>query len=45
MSVDIQEHTNKDGGILGIVVAYDRRDSGEINDCDCTYLLDTKRGT
>ncbi|VDI58231.1 Hypothetical predicted protein, partial [Mytilus galloprovincialis] len=43
MIVDIPEHTTKNDGTLGVVVAHDRRDSGEINICDCTYLLDTKR--
>ncbi|XP_052063802.1 protocadherin Fat 3-like [Mytilus californianus] len=43
MSVNIQEHTNIDDGILGVVKARDRRDGGEINICNCTYLLDTKR--
>lgn len=45
MIVDIPEHTTKNDGTLGVVVAHDRRNSGEINICDCTYLLDTKRGT
>ncbi|CAC5412611.1 FAT4 [Mytilus coruscus] len=43
VSVNIQEHTNIDDGILGVALAHDRKDSGEINICDCTYLLDTKR--
>lgn len=44
VTVNIQEHTNIEDGKLGTVTAYDRRD-GVIQSCDCTYSLDTKRGT
>lgn len=40
--VSFREHSIRPDGVISKVVAYDRK-SGIVQECDCTYYLDTRR--